>query len=84
LRCSLRIREVFDDAVRSWEEQALTPGVVPTNQIRRAAVFAFDGEDQRVTSVLTDVVATHDDAVPNGGAHLRPVGHPGRAQRLTG
>jgi len=75
---------VLDDAVRSWEEQALTPSVVPTDQIRRAAVLAFDGEDQRVAVVLTDVVAAYHNAVSNDGAHLRPVGHPGRAQRLTG
>ena len=47
----------------SREEYALVPGVVPTNQRGRAAILAFDGEDQRVAIVFADIV-TDRNAVP--------------------
>jgi len=61
---------VLDDGVRPGKEQALVSTVLPLDPVGRAALVAFDGEDQCPPLWLTNTMTQYNDAVSDCSTHV--------------
>jgi hypothetical protein len=67
---SIGVNEVLDRSVAGRKEQALVPGIPPTNDVWRAAVNASDLDHLTIAIGFTHTMAFDDDAVSDTRVHI--------------